>query len=138
MVDPHLSPPSPQKNFFDRRLRYSNGAVSTLIQQSPTCTYILSTVAEYENLHLQHHPMSIFSLLGLFLQMTLGPYLVIISFSSSLFNYYDAGGRVLPLGHYFNTLMYRPCPNCLSFLLQHFLHQLILLFMIANCFSTVN
>ena len=27
----------------------------------------------------------------------LGPYLVIISFSSSLFNYYDAGGQVLPL-----------------------------------------
>ena len=48
---------------------------------------------------------------------------MIISFSSSLSNY-DAGGRVLPLCHYFiiiiNTLMYRPCPNCLSFLLQTF------------------
>ena len=29
----------------------------------------------------------------------LGPYSVIISFSSSLSNYYDAGGRVLPLCH---------------------------------------
>ena len=49
--------------------------------------------------------------------------MVIISFSSSLSNYYDAGGRVLPLCHLFyniNTLMYRPCPNCLSFLLQTF------------------
>ena len=49
---------------------------------------------------------------------------MIISFSSSLSNYYDAGGRVLPLCHYqlynINTLMYRPCPNCLSFLLQTF------------------
>ena len=47
---------------------------------------------------------------------------MIISFSSSLSNYYDAGGRVLPLCHYFIilTLMYRPCPNCLSFLLQTF------------------
>ena len=44
------------------------------------------------------------------------PYLVIISFSSSLSNYYDAGGRVLPLFYNINTLMYRPCPNCLSFL----------------------
>ena len=34
----------------------------------------------------------------------LGPYLVIISFSSSLSNYYDAGGRVLPLCYYFITL----------------------------------
>ena len=34
----------------------------------------------------------------------LGPYLVIISFSSSLSNYYDAGGRVLPLCHYFIIL----------------------------------
>ena len=34
----------------------------------------------------------------------LGPYSVIISFSSSLSNYYDAGGRVLPLCHYFIIL----------------------------------
>ena len=49
---------------------------------------------------------------------------MILSFSSSLSNYYDAGGRVLPLCHYFiiltHALMYRPCPNCLSFLLQTF------------------
>ena len=31
------------------------------------------------------------------LYFPLGPYLVIISFSSSLSNYCDAGGRVLPL-----------------------------------------
>jgi len=30
----------------------------------------------------------------------LGPYSVIISFSSSYYNDYDAGGRVLPLDHY--------------------------------------
>ena len=35
--------------------------------------------------------------------MYLGPDLVIISFSSSLSNYYDAGGRALPLGHYLYT-----------------------------------
>ena len=35
---------------------------------------------------------------------SLGPYSVIISFSSSLSNYYDAGGRVLPLCHYFIIL----------------------------------
>jgi len=30
----------------------------------------------------------------------LGPYSVIISFSSSYYNDYNAGGRVLPLDHY--------------------------------------
>ena len=60
--------------------------------------------------------------LGFFLHSStfqLGPYLVIISFSSSLSNYYDVGGRALPLGHYnIYTLMYRPCPDRLSFLTQ--------------------
>jgi len=32
--------------------------------------------------------------------LALGPYSVIISFSSSYYNDYDAGGRVLPLDHY--------------------------------------
>ena len=68
----------------------------------------------------------------------LGPYSVIISFSSSLSNYYDAGGKgitIRPLFYNINSLMYRPCLNCLSFLLQTFPS---LLFVIANCFSTVN
>ena len=38
---------------------------------------------------------------------------MIISFSSSLSNYYDAGGRVLPLYHYFIILMfYTICVFC--------------------------
>ena len=45
--------------------------------------------------------MALFANFG---SLTLGPYLVIISFSSSLSNYYDAGGRVLPLYHYFIIL----------------------------------
>ena len=31
----------------------------------------------------------------------------------------------MPLFYNINTLIYRPCPNCLSFY-KHFLHQLIL------------
>ena len=55
---------------------------------------------------------------GIF-NLILGPYLVIISFSSSLSNYYNTGGRALPLGHYsIYTLIYRPCPDRLSFLAQ--------------------
>ena len=49
-----------------------------------------------QTLYLSHHKSYRLVITDL-VRSYYGPYLVIISFSSSLSNYYDAGGRVLPL-----------------------------------------
>jgi len=54
-------------------------------EQALTTTCCLLVVRNEQN-HLSMEP--------------LGPYSVIISFSSTYYNGYDAGGRVLPLDHY--------------------------------------